>query len=236
MLFHDDFNILMNDTQGPNKKFVNKRLTESEMIANAFGFLLAGHQTTCFALSYCLHELALNPSVQQRLYDEINGATDSDGQIPYDSVLARLPYLDAVLSETLRRHFAVSPISRVAAIDYTLGDTGITIKAGQQIEIPVYSIHNSDKYFVDPFRFNPDRFLPHNRRNIRPYTLLSFSSGPRNCVGERFAMLTIKMTLAHMIRKYRFNICTETDDPIRYQKFTHFMLPERLIVRIEPRV
>jgi len=217
-------------------KFMNKRLTESEMIANAFGFLLAGHQTTCFALSYCLHELALNPSVQQRLYDEINGATDSDGQIPYDSVLARLPYLDAVLSETLRRHLAVMPISRIAAIDYSLGDTGITIKAGQQIEIPIYSIHNSDKYFVDPHRFNPDRFLTENRRTIEPYTFLPFSSGSRNCVGKRFAILKIKMALAQLIRNYRFSRCPETDDQIRYQKFIHFMLPERLFVGIEVRI
>ncbi|CAG2171869.1 unnamed protein product [Oppiella nova] len=213
---HDDFiqlflearliDELDKDTQGPNMKFKNKRLTENEMIANAYGFLLAGNQTTCIALSYCLHELALNQDVQQKLYDEIYGAIDSDGQIPYDNVLARLPYLDAVLSETMRRHLAVMPISRIAAIDYTLGDTGITIKAGQQIEIPIYSIHNSD------------------------------NSGSRNCVGKRFAILKIKMSLAQLIRNYRFSRCPETDDQIRYQKFIHFMLPERLFVGIEARI
>ncbi|CAG2178908.1 unnamed protein product, partial [Oppiella nova] len=85
-----------------NIKAVNQSLSDEEIVAQGFMFV-AGFGTTSSTLAFMAYELALNPSVQQKLYDEINGAIDSDGEIPYD-VLTRLPYLDAVLSETLRLH------------------------------------------------------------------------------------------------------------------------------------
>ncbi|CAG2181851.1 unnamed protein product, partial [Oppiella nova] len=137
-------------------KLANKRLTEDEIVAQAFVFLLAGYLSTTGALANCLYELAVNPDVQQRLYDEINGAVDSDtGHIEYDR-LARLPYLDAVMAETLRHHSLALPLSRYPTRDYQLGTTGITIKAGQQVEIPIYAIHHSEQYYPDPFKFKPD--------------------------------------------------------------------------------
>ncbi|CAG2176806.1 unnamed protein product, partial [Oppiella nova] len=165
--------------------------------------------------------MAVNPDVQQRLYDEINGAVDSDtGDIEYDR-LARLPYLDAVMAETLRHHSLALPLSRYPTRDYKLGTTGITIKAGQQVEIPIYAIHHSEQYYPDPFKFKPDRFMPENKHLIKPYTYLPFGVGPRNCVALRFALLELKLTLVHTLLEYRMVRCPETDVPLRSVRDNH---------------
>jgi len=115
-------------------KLANKRLTEDEIVAQAFVFLLAGYLSTTGALANCMYELAVNPDVQQRLYDEINGAVDSDtGDIEYDR-LARLPYLDAVMAETLRHHSLALPLSRYPTRDYKLGKTGSTFLTNRKMD------------------------------------------------------------------------------------------------------
>ncbi|CAG2169563.1 unnamed protein product, partial [Oppiella nova] len=93
-----------------NINVVNKHLTENEILAQAMVFLLAGYETTGTLLSFCTYELALNPHVQEILHKEVNSAIDSNGEIDYD-LLSRLPYLDSVISETLRLH---SPAQRLS--------------------------------------------------------------------------------------------------------------------------
>ncbi|CAG2170958.1 unnamed protein product, partial [Oppiella nova] len=126
-------------------RVADKQLSEDEVVAQAILFLLAGYVATAAALAYSTYELALNPHIQQRLYDEIMEAS-ADGEPTYDR-LAALPYMDAVLSETLRRYSPAVPLARVALVDYKLGDTGVTIKAGQQIEIPMYAIQHSPHFY-----------------------------------------------------------------------------------------
>ena len=82
---------------------MSKNLTEDEIIAQAVIFFVAGYESNSFALSWTAYELALNPSIQERLHEEITTAIENNGDIDYD-LLFRLPYLDAVISETLRLH------------------------------------------------------------------------------------------------------------------------------------
>ncbi|CAG2174824.1 unnamed protein product, partial [Oppiella nova] len=209
-------------------KIRDKRLTEEEIVAQGFLFMTTGFAGTALALAYTAYEFALNPDCQRRLRDEITVAISATtDEIAYD-VLARLPYLDAVVSETMRKHVTFISLFRYPSVDYRLGDTGITLKAGQQIEIPHYAIHLSDEYYPDPFKFDPDRFMPENKHLIKPYTYLPFGGGPRNCVGMRFALLQIKICLAHMVLKYQFFKTPKTDVPLQYQRSIKMMFPKRL--------
>ena len=195
------------------------------MIAQGFVFLVATYGGTALTLAFSIYEMAVNEDIQHRLYDELTEAIDSEtGEIP-DDELARLPYLDAVVSETLRRYTAPVPLARYCTQDCKLGDTGIVIKAGQQIEIPVHAIHHSDLNYKDPFIYDPDRFMPDQKHLIKPYTYLPFGAGPRHCVGMRFALFEIKLALAHIVLRYRFLRCPQTDVPIKYEKFIHQTLP-----------
>ena len=212
----------------------DKYLTDDEILAQAWVFFNAGYETTASTLTFATYELALNPSVQERLYQEVVSAVDSKGDIDYD-VLSTLPYLDAVISETLRLHSPVVRTARQANEDYKLGDTGLTIKKGTVVEIPIYAIQHAKEYWPNPSQFSPDRFLSENRDQIVPYTYLPFGGGPRNCIGMRFALMEAKVGLAQVVRRFRLSRCANTDVPLQLK--THFILhsPKRVVVGIERR-
>ena len=111
--------------------------------------------------------MALNPDIQERLRAEVDGAVDADGELPYEG-LTKLPLLDAVIAETLRLYPPVLRIDRKCSQDYKLGESGITLFKGQDVDIPVYAIHHSSDFYENPEQFNPDRFMPHNRHKLTP--------------------------------------------------------------------
>ncbi|XP_054160994.1 cytochrome P450 3A21-like [Oppia nitens] len=213
----------------------DKYITEEEILANAWIFFQAGYETTASTLTFCTYELALNPDIQERLYDEVmTSVNNSSGNIDYD-LLAKLPFLDAVISETLRIHSPVLRLGRACLKDYKLADTGITIKKGQAVEIPVYAIHHSEEYYERPSEFIPDRFLPENRHKIIPYTYLPFGVGPRNCIGMRFALMEAKLGLAQIVKRFRFTRNRQTDVPFNLKKSPILLSPKRVVVTIERR-
>ena len=211
-----------------------KYITEDEMLAQSWIFFVAGYETTATTLTFATYELALNPDVQQRLYEEVLTAVDSKGDIDYDT-LSRLPYLDAVISETLRIHSPVMRLVRVANEDYKLGNTGLTILKDQSIEIPVYALHHSEEFYEQPFRFIPDRFLPENRDNIVPYSYIPFGACPRNCIGMRFALMEAKVGLAQVVRRFRFLRTAQTDVPLQLKRSMFLHSAKRVVVGIEKR-
>lgn len=154
----------------------SKTLNEDEIIAQTVAFIVAGNETTASLLIYATHELAMNPDIQDKLYAEINPIVNPNNTIDFDE-LCRLPYLDAVISETLRHHSPVERTTRVVSHEYELGDTGIILHPGQMVHIPFYAIHHDEKYYPNPFKFDPERFMPHNRHNLVPYTYLPFGQG-----------------------------------------------------------
>ncbi|XP_054154549.1 thromboxane-A synthase-like [Oppia nitens] len=219
-----------------------KRLTESEILGQCFVFFLAGFETTATTLAFCTYELALNPRLQDRLYDEVNGVAvqQTDGNIDYELLLS-LPFLDSLISETLRKYPPLLRLERKAMEDIELvsdsDSTGsIQVEKGTVCEIPVYAIHHDPDNYPEPDRFNPDRFMPANRHQIKPYTYLPFGSGPRNCIGMRFAQLELKLTLAKLSKLYRFSRLPDlTDVPVVYNKGRDLLQARRLVVGIERR-
>ena len=220
-----------------NIKIVDKKLSEDELMMTTIAFLMAGFETTATTLTFASYEMATNPSVQQRLYEEVNKYFESNNNdINYEEV-AKMPFLDAVICETLRRHSPASRINRILIGDnnYKLGETGITIEKGHQIIVPVCALHLSPEYYPDPYKFNPDRFLPENRHKLVPYTYLPFGAGPRNCIGMRFALLEAKMNLAYIIKKFKFVTTPNTDIPIEYKRNLGVLKPKRVIIKIQKR-
>ncbi|XP_054166701.1 cytochrome P450 3A14-like [Oppia nitens] len=214
---------------------VNKHLTELEIMAQGWIFFIAGYETTATTLSFCIYELAVNPKVQEKLYEEIKTAMDSNGEINYN-VLTKLPFLDSVLSETLRYYPPLHRLDRRAVTDYKLGDTGIQLFAGQEVEIPVYAIHHSNEFYPNAHQFDPDRFMPENRHKIIPYTYLPFGAGPRNCIGMRFALMEAKLALVQIVRRFRFFRSQQTAVPIEFRTVTRMCSAKQLVVGIEKRL
>lgn len=89
-----------------------------------------------------------------------------------------------------------------------LGD--IFIPKGTVIIIPQWTVHRDPDNYQDPHLFKPERFLPENSCSLLPYTFLPFASGPRNCIGMRFALIEIKTCLVKLLQKFKFETCNET--------------------------
>ena len=211
-----------------------KKLTEDEIIAQGVVFFIAGYEATATTLSWAAYELALNPSIQQRLYEEIKTAVDTNGDIDY-GLLSKLPFLDAVISETLRLHNPVVKLKRICTEKCHLDDTDITMEEGQQVEIAVHVVHHTEQFHPEPYMFNPNRFMPENRHMIIPYSYLPFGGGPRNCIGMRFGLMEAKIALACIIKHYKLMRTDTTAVPPDVGTFMVINSPKTLVLGFEKR-
>ncbi|KAH8420159.1 hypothetical protein KR009_006410 [Drosophila setifemur] len=168
-------------------------LTDTDIREEVDTFMFEGHDTTSSAIAFSLSLLSKNPAAQQRAYEE---ACDLEGREKEP-----MPYLEAVIKETLRIYPAVPFFSRKVLEDLQVGK--LTIPKGASISCLVYMLHRDPRNFPDPERFDPDRFLL-NEKQMHPFAFAAFSAGPRNCIGQKFAMLELKTTLSILLRSYRF--------------------------------
>ncbi|KAL4096786.1 hypothetical protein QTP88_021670 [Uroleucon formosanum] len=195
----------------------HEQFSETQIVANAFLIFSAGFETTSSTLSYCLYELALNIHIQDKLRQEIQlNLSKSDGQIDNEFLMG-LPYLDMVIAETLRKYPPLIALFRKASQTYRLNGN-LTLEKGQNVVIPIYAMHYDSKYFADPQKFNPERFSPEERAKRPNGVYLPFGGGPRTCIGKRFALLEIKLTLLELLNKFEVLPCEKTEIPLKYSK------------------
>lgn len=216
-----------------------KMLNEDEIVAQCFLFFVAGFETTATTLSYCIYELVKNREVQKRLYEEItqvigSNQCDTSSEQYFDQVVHQIPYLDAVIKETLRKYPPVVRLERRVTVDsYKLN--GVPLPKDQVVEIPTIAVHYHPDYYPDPHRFDPQRWMPENKHLLVPYTYLPFGDGPRNCVGMRFAYQEIKLALAQVITKYRFEANSNTPDKFYFQPASPMLSVKEILVSIARR-
>ncbi|OVA09412.1 Cytochrome P450 [Macleaya cordata] len=161
----------------------------------------AGQETTALHLTWTIMLLATNPSWQNKVRAEV--VQVCNGEAPSTDHLPKLTLLNMVINESLRLYPPVSILPRTVFEDIKLGD--LHIPKGLSIWIPVLALHHSEELWgKDVNEFNPDRFAVKSfemGRNFMP-----FSSGPRNCVGQTFALMEAKIILAMLITKFSFTI------------------------------
>ncbi|XP_044738022.1 cytochrome P450 9e2-like [Chrysoperla carnea] len=192
-----------------------RTLDDEDVAAQAFIFFLTSFESTSTAMCFVAYELALNPDIQQRCYDEIHEILEStDGKLSYDAV-QKIKYLDMVISETLRKWPPAVATDRVCTKPYTLNVDGkdIFLEKGTNIEIPIYGIHHDPQFYPNPDKFDPERFSDENRHNIDPMTYLPFGVGPRNCIGSRFALMEIKVAMFHLIKNFEIILTNKSTVP-----------------------
>ena len=119
-----------------------------------------------------------------------------------------MKYLDMVIDETLRLFPAVARTDRVASNDYEF--EGIKMKKGQVVGVPIYALHHDPDIYPNPEEFQPERFSEENKKKRDNEAYIPFGAGPRNCIGMRFALMEIKLIMATILSKYRFQTCDKT--------------------------
>jgi cytochrome P450 family 4 len=135
--------------------------------------------------------------------DDILGEDRSRAVQPTD--LQSMQYTERVIKEVLR-YFDVLPMfSRSNAEDFQL-PSGHVLPRGCQTIFWLPAVHRNARLFPDPDRFDPDRFLPENSHGRHPFAFLPFSAGPRNCIGQRYAMMFLKTVAASLVPRLRFEV------------------------------
>ncbi|XP_024850588.1 cytochrome P450 4F3 isoform X2 [Bos taurus] len=173
----------------------------------------SGHDTTASGLSWVLYNLAKHPEYQERCRQEVQELLKDreSKEIEWDD-LAQLPFLTMCIKESLRLHPPVTVISRSCTQDITLPD-GRVIPKGVICLISIFGTHHNPYVWPDPEVYDPLRFKPENIKGRSPLAFIPFSAGPRNCIGQTFAMTEMKVVLA--LTLLRFRILPDEEEPCR---------------------
>nr|QEV83797.1 cytochrome P450 [Brachionus rotundiformis] len=163
-------------------------------------FMFEGHDTTAAAASWACQLIGSHPEVQKKLHEEIDSVLGPSVRPLTNDDLKELKYLDLVIKETLRLFPSVPYFGRTISEDCDVG--GYRILKGETAVIFAYMIHRDVKYYPDPEKFDPERFLPENSKDRHPYAYIPFSAGRRNCIGQRFAQMEEKVLLANILRRF----------------------------------
>ncbi|KAM7427258.1 Thromboxane-A synthase [Porites harrisoni] len=208
------------------------KLSEDEVVAQSFVFLLAGYETTSNTLSYVTYCLALNPEVQEKLIKEIDDAV-GDNETPDYNVVQNLEYLDMVICEALRLYPPAPRFGRLCNESCTLN--GVKFVKGSIVLVPVYHIHRDPEYWPDPEKFDPERFSKEAKQKRNPYCFLPFGTGPRSCIGMRFALMEAKIALVYLLKRFRFQRSADTEVPLQLEAPITMSPKNGIYVKIVPK-
>ncbi|KAK3315594.1 putative cytochrome P450 [Apodospora peruviana] len=171
--------------------------------------LFGGHHSIGLNVTWCLIELDKHPEQLSRLMGEIDAADTTDFAV----VNNKMPYLDAVVTETNRIHPTVHATLRVINRETRLasasdvGKRDVILKPGMMVFISYLHLHTSEKFWgPDARQFVPERFLEPGRYNKEKMPLMSFGYGPRNCVGYKFAIMAVKVYLITLLKTYKIDL------------------------------
>lgn len=176
-------------------------LTDEEIREEVDTFMFAGHDTSTATVALTLFALANFPDAQEKVFEELDDIFNGEERPVTPQDTTQMQYLERVIKETLRLIGVVPAIVR--SLDTPVEIRGHTIPVGVQVVMHLCALHKDPEQFPDPERFDPDRFLPERSVGRHPYAFIPFSAGPRNCLGQKFAMRNNKVMLASILRKFR---------------------------------
>jgi cytochrome P450 family 110 len=169
-------------------------MTMDELRDELVTLVFAGHETTGVALAWAIYWLLTNPECMQRLLGEI----DALGPNPDPEAFSRLPYLEAVIHETLRLHPIVPDVPRTVLRPFNL--LGYDLPVGMGVGVATARLHMNPDIYPEPERFKPERFLA---RKFSPFEFTPFGGGSRRCLGAAFATYEMKIVLGTLLAHHR---------------------------------
>ncbi|CAH0559166.1 unnamed protein product [Brassicogethes aeneus] len=184
-----------------NEKFTNGSIDDEGIREEVDTFMFEGHDTTSMGISLGLMVLANHPDAQDLIYEEMKQILGDTSRPNYDQLM-KLKYMERCIKEIQRLYPSVPFISRVLSED-VVTKSGYMLPKETIVNIHIFDLHRHPDHYEDPDVFNPDRFLPENTKHRHPFAFLPFSAGPRNCIGQRFAILEYKAVLCGILKHFK---------------------------------
>ncbi|XP_001360299.1 cytochrome P450 4e2 [Drosophila pseudoobscura] len=174
-------------------------LTTQELYEEVSTFMFEGHDTTTSGVSFAVFLLSRHKDEQRKLFDEqreVMGDSGMDRDATFQEI-SEMKYLDLFIKEAQRVYPSVPFIGRYTEKDYII--EGDLVPKGTTLNLALVMLGYNDRVFKDPHKFRPERF---ELEKPGPFEYVPFSAGPRNCIGQKFALLEIKTVVSKIIRHF----------------------------------
>ncbi|GIY70269.1 hypothetical protein CDAR_248002 [Caerostris darwini] len=178
-----------------------KDFTEEDVIEELITILISGHDTATISIAWTLYMLGLYAEVQAKVHEELDWifGEDIERHATLDD-LKDMKYLDCVIKETMRLYPTGPFLLRQITKDISI--SGYPIPKGATCTVFTHLLHRDEEVFPNPEKFDPDRFLPENSATRSPFAYLPFSAGPRNCIGQKLAVMEQLVITSTIMRNY----------------------------------
>jgi cytochrome P450 len=177
-------------------------MTDKQLRDEAMTIFLAGHETTANALTWTWYLLSQNPEAESKFHAEIDDALKR--KLPAAEDYPRLRYTEMVFAESMRLYPPAWIIGRRALNDYQIDR--YRIPAGAILLMSQYVMHHDERYFPDPFKFDPERWTPEAKESRPQFSYFPFGGGPRLCIGEGFAWMEGVLVLATIAQRWKMRL------------------------------
>jgi cytochrome P450 len=186
-------------------------MSDEQLRDELMTLFLAGHETTANALAWTWYLLSQNPEAESRLHAELDRVLE--GRPPTIEEVSKLEYTERVLTESMRCYPPVWVMGRRALGSYRVGE--YTIPAGSIVLLSQYLMHHNEKYYPDPFKFDPERWTPEERAARPKYSYFPFGGGPRLCIGEQFAWMEGILIIATLAQRWKIRAASSHPVPLQ---------------------
>uniref|UniRef100_A0AAG5CPE9 Cytochrome P450 n=1 Tax=Anopheles atroparvus TaxID=41427 RepID=A0AAG5CPE9_ANOAO len=186
-------------------KRAGEPFSDEEILQQSVTILLAGNDTTAIGLCNHLTLLAMHPEVQEKVRREIMDVFPDSGELETTpEALNQLTYLEQCILEAQRVCPSVPILGRSSNDDVEV--EGVLIPRGTNFLFSMWAMHRRKEIWgPDADRFDPDRFSPERSKGRHPHAFAPFSLGMRDCIGKRYALLSMKLAMVHLLRNFRFH-------------------------------
>lgn len=228
--------------------------TDDEVKEESNTMVATGFESTALISSYCLLMLAMNPDMQEAVYQEILTVCPGADQDLQDDDYQHLKYLERVLKETMRLFPTVPTIARIATDSFQMGK--YHIPKDTRVLVAIMPMHRSERQWGPTAGvFDPDRFLPERFEAVHGYAYVPFSGGKRDCVGlrygrstghcleetsnyyfssSRYAMMFLKTILVKLVREFEFTTDLKYEE-LKYSVHISLKLLNKHMVKVKRR-
>ncbi|KAI5082392.1 hypothetical protein GOP47_0002135 [Adiantum capillus-veneris] len=192
--------------QRRQRQQLGRMYTSRQLMDKCKTFFFTGHETTWLLLTWTFMLLASSPTWQHRARQEALLFLHQHGDMPDFDMLSRLKVLGMILLESLRLYTPATLLAREAFSSIKVGD--LEIPKGLSVWVPVLAIHHDKTIWgEDADEFKPERFSEGVVKACKnPMAFMPFSFGPRNCVGQNFAMMEAKIVLCMLLSQFTFHL------------------------------
>ena len=178
------------------------RMTDKQLRDETITLFLAGHETTANALSWTIWLLAQNPAAEKKFLDELAGVLN--GRAPSVEDMPKLTYTANILTESMRLYPPAWGMARLVKEEVEVA--GYKLAPGDGVACAQWVVHRDARWFEEPKRFLPERWEGDLAKRLPRFAYFPFGGGPRQCIGNSFALMEATLILATIAQKFRFKL------------------------------